>query len=166
MSRGGSVGSAGAKGGKKKGATTFTIDCAKPVEDKIMDIASSRTLGDSVTVSRDKNKITVTSEGPFSKRYLKYLTKKYLKKHNVRDWLRVIASNKDRSIYELRYFNIAENEGMRKTNLMPALRGISGILGFPEFCLRTCCTRALFSTLSYGIIKVDVLFSLVRLFMA
>lgn len=37
-----------------------------------------------------------------SKRYLKYLTKKYLKKHNVRDWLRVIASNKDRSVYELR----------------------------------------------------------------
>lgn len=44
-------------------------------------------------------------------RYLKYLTKKYLKKHNVRDWLRVIASNKDRTVYELRYFNIAENEG-------------------------------------------------------
>ena len=44
-------------------------------------------------------------------RYLKYLTKKYLKKHNVRDWLRVISSNKDRSVYELRYFNIAENEG-------------------------------------------------------
>ncbi|KAJ8643430.1 hypothetical protein MRB53_005178 [Persea americana] len=42
--------------------------------------------------------------------YLKYLTKKYLKKHNVRDWLRVIASNKDRNVYELRYFNIAENE--------------------------------------------------------
>ena len=44
-------------------------------------------------------------------RYLKYLTKKYLKKHNVRDWLRVIASNKDKNVYELRYFNIAENEG-------------------------------------------------------
>ena len=28
-----------------------------------------------------------------SKRYLKYLTKKYPKKHNERDWLRVIASN-------------------------------------------------------------------------
>lgn len=42
-----------------------------------------------------------------SKRYLKYLTKKYLKKHNVRDWLRVIAHNKDRNTYELRYFNIA-----------------------------------------------------------
>jgi hypothetical protein len=44
-------------------------------------------------------------------RYLKYLTKKYLKKHNVRDWLRVIAANKDCNVYELRYFNIAENEG-------------------------------------------------------
>lgn len=112
----------GAKG-KKKGAT-FTIDCAKPVEDKIMDIASLEkflqerikvggkpgALGDSVTVTRDKSKITVTCDSSFSKRYLKYLTKKYLKKHNVRDWLRVISSNKDRNAYELRYFNIAENE--------------------------------------------------------
>lgn len=43
-------------------------------------------------------------------RYLKYLVKKYLKKNNVRDWLRVIAANKDRNVYELRYFNIAETE--------------------------------------------------------
>ncbi|XP_072977855.1 large ribosomal subunit protein eL22z-like [Typha angustifolia] len=114
-----------AKGGKKKGST-FVIDCAKPVEDKIMDIASlekflqerikvgggkAGAFGDAVTVTREKNRITVSSDGPFSKRYLKYLTKKYLKKHNVRDWLRVISSNKDRNIYELRYFNIAENEG-------------------------------------------------------
>jgi hypothetical protein len=62
-------------------------------------------------VSHDKSKVTVTSEAHMSKRYVKYLTKKFLKKHNVRDWLRVIASNKDRSVYELRYFNIAENEG-------------------------------------------------------
>ncbi|XP_008812273.1 60S ribosomal protein L22-2-like [Phoenix dactylifera] len=123
MSRGAS--GAGAKGGKKKGST-FTIDCTKPVEDKIMEIASlekflqerikvaggkAGALGDQVIVTRDKSKIIVTSEGPFSKRYLKYLTKKYLKKHNVRDWLRVIAANKDRNVYELRYFNIAENEG-------------------------------------------------------
>lgn len=57
-----------------------------------------------------KTKITVVAEGAFSKRYLKYLTKKFLKKHNVRDWLRVIASSKDRSVYELRYFNIASDE--------------------------------------------------------
>ncbi|KAI7837845.1 hypothetical protein COHA_008333 [Chlorella ohadii] len=111
---------AGPKKGKK--ALTFTIDCSKPVEDKIMEIASfekflvdkikvqgkTGVLGDNVKVTRDKTKITVTSEIPMSKRYLKYLTKKYLKKHNVRDWLRVIASNKDRSVYELRYFNIAD----------------------------------------------------------
>ncbi|XP_068652090.1 large ribosomal subunit protein eL22y-like [Aristolochia californica] len=111
------------KGGKKKGAS-FVIDCAKPVEDKIMDIASlekflqerikvggkAGALGDAITITRDKSKITVVSDNPLSKRYLKYLTKKYLKKHNVRDWLRVIASNKDRNVYELRYFNIAENE--------------------------------------------------------
>lgn len=65
-------------------------------------------LGDNVKVARDKTRITVTSEIAMSKRYLKYLTKKFLKKHNVRDWLRVIASNKDRSVYELRYFNIAD----------------------------------------------------------
>jgi large subunit ribosomal protein L22e len=65
-------------------------------------------LGDDVSVSRDRTKITITSEIPMSKRYLKYLTKKFLKKHNVRDWLRVIASNKDRNVYELRYFNIAD----------------------------------------------------------
>lgn len=79
MSRGSATG--GPKG-KKKGAT-FTIDCAKPVEDKIMDIASlekflqerikvggkAGALGDSVTVTRDKSKITVTSESSFSKRY-------------------------------------------------------------------------------------------------
>lgn len=65
-------------------------------------------LGDNVKVTRDKTRVTVTSEVPMSKRYLKYLTKKFLKKHNVRDWLRVIASNKDRSVYELRYFNIAD----------------------------------------------------------
>ena len=39
--------------------------------------------------------VTLTMCG-IARRYLKYLTKKYLKKHNVRDWLRVIASNKDR----------------------------------------------------------------------
>lgn len=107
---------------KGKKALTFVIDCSKPVEDSIMEIAlfekflvdkikvdgKTGVLGDNVKVSREKSKITVTSEVPMSKRYLKYLTKKFLKKYNVRDWLRVIASNKDRSVYELRYFNIAD----------------------------------------------------------
>ncbi|KAF6999421.1 hypothetical protein CFC21_015454 [Triticum aestivum] len=136
MARGAAAAAAAAAKGKKKGSVSFVIDCTKPVEDKIMEIASlekflqerikvaggkAGNLGDSVTVTRDKSKVTVTSDGAFSKsliasffdllRYLKYLTKKYLKKHNVRDWLRVIAANKERNVYELRYFNIAENEG-------------------------------------------------------
>jgi large subunit ribosomal protein L22e len=40
-------------------------------------------------------------------RYLKYLTKKYLKKHNLRDWLRVVSSGADK--YELRYFQISND---------------------------------------------------------
>jgi len=59
-----------------------------------------------ITVKRDKSVITIDSTVPFSKRYIKYLTKKFLKKHHLRDWLRVIATEKDS--YELRYFNIQD----------------------------------------------------------
>ena len=48
------------------------------------------------------------SRAAFSKRYLKYLSKKYLKKQQLRDWLHVIASSK--TAYELRYFNIHEQD--------------------------------------------------------
>uniref|UniRef100_A0A8C4QWL4 Large ribosomal subunit protein eL22 n=1 Tax=Eptatretus burgeri TaxID=7764 RepID=A0A8C4QWL4_EPTBU len=67
-------------------------------------------IGDnsSVQVERSKNKIMVSSQIAFSKRYLKYLTKKYLKKNNLRDWLRVVAAAKDS--YELRYFQINQEE--------------------------------------------------------
>jgi len=40
-------------------------------------------------------------------RYLKYLTKKYLKKNMLRDTLRVIATGRD--VYELRYFQIGND---------------------------------------------------------
>merc|ERR1712127_55298 len=99
-----------ATGPAKRKAQTFVIDCSKPVDDKIMVNGKAGALGESVKISRDKSKISVTSVIAIAKRYLKYLTKKYLKKNGVRDWLRVIASNKDRSVYELRYFNIADNE--------------------------------------------------------
>jgi len=41
-------------------------------------------------------------------RYLKYLTKKYLKKQDLRDYLHVIAS--DKNSYCLKYFNIQQEE--------------------------------------------------------
>ncbi|MCL7038709.1 hypothetical protein MKW94_014203 [Papaver nudicaule] len=62
------------------------------------------------TLQLDLGKVKTLGSRKLLSRYMKYLTKKYLKKHNVRDWLRVIASSKDRNVYELRYFNIAENE--------------------------------------------------------
>ncbi|XP_013584582.1 PREDICTED: 60S ribosomal protein L22-2-like [Brassica oleracea var. oleracea] len=118
MARGAAV-----KSSAKKKGVSFVIDCSKPVDDKIMEIPTFEkflqerikvggkpgALGDAVTITIAKGKITVTADSTFSKRYLKYLTKKYLKKYNIRDWLRVIASNKDRNLYELRYFNIEDD---------------------------------------------------------
>ena len=110
------------EGKKKKQVLKFTLNCTHPVEDGIMDAANfekflqerikvngkAGNLGGSVvTIKRSKSKITVTSEMPFSKRYLKYLTKKYLK-NNLRDWLCIVANSKES--YELRYFQINQDE--------------------------------------------------------
>jgi len=65
-------------------------------------------LNNQVAVEKNKSKMQVNSEIPLSKRYLKYLTKKFLKKNKLRDWLRVVANTKDS--YELRYFNINQDE--------------------------------------------------------
>ncbi|ERL87902.1 60S ribosomal protein L22 [Dendroctonus ponderosae] len=114
---------------KKKVALKFYIDCTHPVEDNLMDVsnfeeylkesikingkannfAGGKSGQHAVTLGSEKNtKIVLSSEIPFSKRYLKYLTKKYLKKNNLRDWLRVVASGQDS--YELRYFQINNQE--------------------------------------------------------
>merc|ERR1739840_22049 len=113
------------KGGvkvSKKSQLRFAIDCSHPVEDGIMNCGDFETylkervkvggklgnFGKDVTLGCEKNKVTLTSAVPFSKQYLKYLTKKYLKKNNLRDWLRVVAATKDS--YELRYFQINNDE--------------------------------------------------------
>ncbi|XP_014217385.1 60S ribosomal protein L22 [Copidosoma floridanum] len=110
------------KNQKKKVSLKFTIDCTHPAEDNIMDVVNFEkylserikvngklsNLGNNVTIERNKNKLTVNSDIDFSKRYLKYLTKKYLKKNKLRDWLRVVSKDKD--TYELRYFQINSQE--------------------------------------------------------
>ncbi len=70
--------------------------------------------GCGVKLSRDADKIHVEATQAFSKRYLKYLTKKFLKKQNLRDWMRVVAS--DKNTYELRYFNISEDDDEDNTD--------------------------------------------------
>merc|ERR1712022_92473 len=95
---------------------------AKAVDDGIMDSGAfekflhdrikvngkAGDLGDAVSIERAGSIITVTADAPFSKRYLKYLTKKFLKKHQLRDWLHVIADSRTSS--ELRYFEIQGDE--------------------------------------------------------
>ncbi|KAF4532961.1 hypothetical protein B566_EDAN000649 [Ephemera danica] len=107
---------------KKKVSLKFTVDCSKPVEDEIMDVSKfeqylkerikvngkTGNLSNAVTLERNKARVTINADVHFSKRYLKYLTKKYLKKNNLRDWLRVVANGKDS--YELRYFQINNQE--------------------------------------------------------
>jgi large subunit ribosomal protein L22e len=85
------------------------LDLTHPVENGIFDSGNfeqflqekvkvngkTGNLGNVVHIEHLKNKITVVSEKQFSKKYLKYLTKKYLKKNNLHDWLHVVASDKE-----------------------------------------------------------------------
>merc|ERR1719150_1789088 len=109
------------KRSKKKSTLVFNIDCSLPVEDGIMKVDDLKTFLmskikvegklnnlEQISLDINKNKVTITSDRHFSKRYLKYLTKKYLKKNNLRDWLRVVASS--HTDYELRYFQINNDE--------------------------------------------------------
>ena len=63
---------------------------------------------DDSDISSADDTIVVESKIPFSKRYLKWLTKKYLKKQELKEFLRVIATSK--STYQLKYFNIQNEE--------------------------------------------------------
>jgi len=71
-------------------------------------------LGTEVTVEGSGKTVTVTALAPFSKRYLKYLTKKYLRRIDIRDYVHVIASNNNRAAYKLCYFKIPGEEWERK----------------------------------------------------
>mmetsp|Transcript_50649 Transcript_50649/g.122214 ORF Transcript_50649/g.122214 Transcript_50649/m.122214 type:complete len:178 (+) Transcript_50649:609-1142(+) len=106
----------------KKSVTKFVIDCTAPVDDKVLEVAAfekylhdrikiggktGALAANNVTITRDRTKITVASptDLKFSKRQLKYLSKRYLKKQQLRDYLRVIASSK--GAYEMKYFDIS-----------------------------------------------------------
>ena len=108
-----------------KGKKVFKIDCTVPARDGIMEpeVVSAfeqyfnentklhgrkGKLGDKVKVSLAENVITVSTTMKYRKKYFKYLTKKFLKKKSLRDWLRILATGKGE--YALRYYNIDDNE--------------------------------------------------------
>lgn len=110
-------------GQAKKVDLKFTIDCSNVVEDKVIIMrdfekylrervkvnGKKGNLGADVNLSSNSTAIVIQSSVPFSKRYLKYLTKKYLKKVKIADYLRVVAT--DKSKYELKYLKIYSEEG-------------------------------------------------------
>eukprot|EP01084_Bolivina_argentea_P135591 238908_1 len=109
---------------RAKATSKFQIRCRKPVEDEIFDVdefvkyikehfkVDGKTgavgPGRSVNVQKSVSTVHVMSKKPFPKYYLKFLTKRYLKRHGLRDYVRVIADKK--SSYELRYFNIQDEK--------------------------------------------------------
>jgi len=109
--------------GKQKVTKKFIINASQPVNDKIFDISAFEkflhdkikvdgrvgNLGDVVAISQQgEGKVEVVAHIDFSGRYLKYLTKKFLKKQQLRDWLRVVSTSK--GVYELRFFNVVNDE--------------------------------------------------------
>nr|QLA09626.1 60S large subunit ribosomal protein eL22 [Euglena gracilis]6ZJ3_Lj Chain Lj, Ribosomal protein eL22 [Euglena gracilis] len=110
---------------KKVPTIEYKIDCSIPAADSIFDAdllkgfeqflnerikVKGRTgkLRDAVKVGIDGTSVSIKAFIAFSKKYLKFLTKKYLKKKTLRDWLRVVSTNK--TTYELRYFNIHDQD--------------------------------------------------------
>ncbi|KAL2004314.1 hypothetical protein VTN02DRAFT_3108 [Thermoascus thermophilus] len=101
----------------------FVINASQPASDKIFDVSAFEkflhdrikvegrvgNLGENVLISQSGDgKIEVVTHIPFSGRYLKYLTKKFLKKQQLRDWLRVVSTAK--GVYELRFYNVVNDE--------------------------------------------------------
>ena len=113
---------AGASKAAAKGHSFF-IDFSGPANDQVLDADAFEKflhdrikvdgkpgqLGDAVQITREgEGKIWVKTTIPFSKRYLKYLTKKFLKRAELRDWLRVVATSKPG--FEIKFFNVSYDQ--------------------------------------------------------
>ena len=108
-----------------KGKKNFKIDCTIPAADGIFsaDVLSAfeqyflentklhgrkGKLADKVKIALADNVLSVSTTMCYRKKYFKYLTKKFLKKKDLRDWIRILAKGKD--TYQLKYFNIHDQE--------------------------------------------------------
>lgn len=121
-----SGGVGGSSSSKSAARTKYTIEMAQPVQDSVLESdglklfflkhmkvdGKTQNFKERVQITNDKTKVYISVEIPFSKRYLKYLTKKYLKAQQLRDFLRVIASRENS--YELRYFQMNQESNEEK----------------------------------------------------
>ncbi|KAK4170690.1 ribosomal protein L22e [Triangularia setosa] len=100
----------------------FVINASQPASDKIFDVSAFEkflnekikvegrvgNLGETIKISQvGDGKIEIIAHNELSGRYLKYLTKKFLKKMQLRDWLRVVSTSK--GVYELKFFNVVND---------------------------------------------------------
>ncbi len=67
----------------------------KFLHEKIKVNNKTNNLGETVKITNSGNIVQIVSRGQMSKRYMKYLTKKYLKSQSLRDMMRVIAADKE-----------------------------------------------------------------------
>ncbi|EMG45168.1 hypothetical protein G210_5260 [Candida maltosa Xu316] len=107
---------------KSKAAKKFVVDTSAPVENGVFDQEGYvkylvehikvegivGNLGDEISVTSEGNKVVVVSNTKFSGKYLKYLTKRYLKKNQIRDWIRFVAVKQNQ--YQLQFYSVAEDE--------------------------------------------------------
>ncbi|KAK2615023.1 hypothetical protein N8I77_001802 [Diaporthe amygdali] len=111
------------KGRSSKTTKKFIINASQPASDKIFDVSAFEkflnekikvegrvgNLGETIQISQvGDGKIEIIAHNELSGRYLKYLTKKFLKKMQLRDWLRVVSTSK--GVYELKFFNVVNDE--------------------------------------------------------
>lgn len=111
------------KNPKAEKALKFTVDLGVAVDDQLVDAKSfleflrthlkvngkKGNLGEDVTCTSSGKLVQLSSNRRISKRYLKYLTKKFFKKQGILEYFKVIATNK--ATYEVRYVKSeADNE--------------------------------------------------------
>lgn len=107
---------------KSKKVKKFTVDVSVPTENQVFDPSAYAkyliehikvegrlgNLGNDITVTSDNKKVVVTAlDGTFSGKYLKYLTKRYLKKNEIRDWIRFVSTKQN--LYKLQFYNAEED---------------------------------------------------------
>ena len=102
----------------------FVVDCSSPVSDKFFELQDlveylqkmmkvqklRKNLAGKITIEakNDSKSVTITPTVKYSKRACRYYVKKFLKKQNLRDRFRVIATSK--TTYELRPYRVSSNE--------------------------------------------------------
>merc|ERR1712050_237239 len=101
-------------------AVKFTLDISQAIDDDVIDqghfidfLKTNMKVGgkkgnlEFVSIEPVHNKVVVNTKVQFGKRYLKYLTKKYLKQQDINTYLRVIAS--DKLGYKVKFINLQDS---------------------------------------------------------